>query len=183
MARLNVVGMDPSSRNWGIAAGNIITETNVLTVAQLACTRQVEAKGKQVRQSSQDLAVAKLLAEGALPYKGANVAFAEIPQGSQNSRASLCSGICIGILGAFRALGWQFIEVSPTEVKMASVGKKTATKAEMIEWAMATFPNAPWPMHNGKINAGLAEHMADACAAIVAGIRTDQYLQLVAMLR
>lgn len=183
MARLNVLGMDPSMNNWGIAAGNLITETSQLTIAHLACTRIAEAKGKQVRQNSHDLRTAQGLTEGVLPFKKAHIVFAEIPQGSQSSRGSLGAGMCIGVLGALRALGCQFIEVTPTEVKMASVGKKTATKAEMIEWAMATFPNAPWPLHHGKINAGMAEHMADACAAIVAGLRTNEYQQIAAIMR
>ena len=184
MARLNVLGGDPSLRNWGIAAGNYDTETKELNISVLRVTRSEVPTGKQVRQNSKDLIVAQQLYEGMQPFLGrVNVMFMEVPQGSQSARASLASGVCIGVLGSLRANDCSFIEVTPNEVKLATVGSKTASKAEMIAWAMATFPNAPWPYHNGKINAGLAEHMADACAAIVAGIRTNEFKQLAAMLR
>lgn len=184
MARLNVVGADPSLRNWGIAAGNVITETNELSVSRLDVIRADVPTGKQVRQNSKDLLTSQQLYEGMKPYlPGVNVMFVEVPVGSQSARAMASYGVCVGVLGSIRANGHTFIEVTPTEVKLATVGSKTASKGAMIEWAMARFPNAPWPYHNGKINAGLAEHMADACAAIVAGLATNEFKQLAAILR
>jgi hypothetical protein len=47
----------------------------------------------------------------------------------------------------------------------------------MIAWAMAKHARAPWPYHNGELNAGKAEHMADACAAIHAGISSKPFQQ------
>lgn len=184
MARLNVVGLDPSLRNWGIAAGNVDTQTNVLSLAALKVLRADVPTGKQVRQNSKDLATSQQLYAGMSPFlPGVNVMFVEVPVGSQSARSMASYGICVGVLGALRANGHTFIEVTPSEVKLATVGVKTASKEAMIEWAMATFPNAPWPYHNGKINAGMAEHMADACAAIVAGLATNEYKQLAAILR
>lgn len=184
MARLNVVGADPSLRNWGIAAGNLDTETNELTISVLRVTRADVPTGKQVRQNTKDLLVAQQLYAGMQPFlAGVNVMFVEVPVGSQSARAMASYGVCAGVLGSLRANGHTFIEVTPNEVKLATVGKKTASKEEMIAWAMAKFPNAPWPFHHGKINAGLAEHMADACAAIVAGIATNEFKSLAAILR
>jgi hypothetical protein len=183
MASLSVAGMDPSSRNWGIAGGTVCTVTGKLTIKSLRVVRSIETKGKQVRQSSSDLSMAKQLYEGVLPYMKARVICAEIPVGSQSSRASLCSGVCIGILGSLRNTS-QFIEVSPTELKVASHGSKTATKKQMIAWAMKAHPEAPWPRKsNGEVLLGDAEHMADAVAAIYAGLATDQYKQLVQFLQ
>lgn len=184
MARLNVVGADPSLRNWGIAAGNYDTETKVLNIPVLRVTRADVPTGKQVRQNSKDLLVAQQLYAGMEPFlAGVNVMFVEVPVGSQSARAMASYGVCVGVLGALRANDHTFIEVTPTEVKMATVGKKTASKEEMIAWALAAFPNAPWPFHHGRLNAGLAEHMADACAAIVAGLATNEFKQLAAILR
>lgn len=184
MARLNVVGADPSLRNWGIAAGKYDTLTGELNIPVLRVVRADVPTGKQVRQNSKDLLVAQQLYEGMSPFlPGVNVMFVEVPVGSQSARAMASYGVCVGVLGALRANGHAFIEVTPTEVKMATVGKKTATKEEMISWAMEKFPNAPWPYHQGKLNAGMAEHMADACAAIVAGVATNEFKQLSAMLR
>lgn len=57
---------------------------------------------------------------------------------------------------------------------MATVGSKTASKQEMIEWAMHHHPEANWPMKTRNkalsVITGSAEHMADAIAAIHAGL-------------
>lgn len=182
MAQLNILGLDPSLRNWGLAAGKLDTVTNAVDIRRLDVFRIPEPTGKQIRQNTQDLHVARGLMESVHPYmKAASVCFAEVPVGSQSARAMVSYGVCVGILGANQAMGCAFIEVTPLEVKMASVGKKTASKMEMIEWAMVKHPDAPWPFHNGKLNVGLAEHMADACAAIEAGLKTAIYQQLAAM--
>lgn len=179
MARLSVAGHDPSSRNWGIAGGTIDTDTSVVTIKTLRVVRADPLEGKQVRQNSQDLRTANQLYEGVAPFMAASLNFAEIPQGSKSARASLCSGICIGVLGGLRAKS-QFFEVTPNEVKLATVGDRKATKKQMIEWAVNKHPEAPWPRKtNGEILLGDAEHMADALAAIYAGLETDQYKQLI----
>ena len=95
-------------------------------------------------------------------------------------------GVCIGVLGALRAQSKAFFEVSALEVKMASVGKKTATKREMIQWAHDLYPKANWPFYKkgGQefIVEGKAEHMADAIATVHAGIVTPSYQQLALLL-
>lgn len=103
------------------------------------------------------------------------------------SRAMASYGICVGVLGAIRASAVPFIEVSAAEVKLGSVGKKTATKQEMIQWATNNHPEAPWPTYkeHGKdlISEAKAEHMADAIASIYAGRETNQFQQLVQFLK
>lgn len=179
MARLSVAGHDPSSRNWGIAGGTIDTDTGKLSIKTLRVVRAEPLEGKQVRQNSQDLRTANQLFEGVTPFMAASLTFAEIPVGSQSARASLCSGICIGVLGSLRANS-QFVEVTPNEVKLASVGDRKATKKQMIAWAVQKHPEAPWPRKsNGEILLGDAEHMADAVGAIYAGLRTEIYKQII----
>jgi Holliday junction resolvasome RuvABC endonuclease subunit len=92
-------------------------------------------------------------------------------------------GICVGVLGALRASGIPFFEVTPTEVKLAGAGHKTATKEEMIAWAMAKHPEANWPMHQGKVSAAKAEHQADAVAAIYAGVASNPFRQMLSLTR
>lgn len=188
MALLKVVGLDPSLRNWGIAAGTLDTDTGKLTIRTVQVIQTSEPKGKQVRQNSADLGTAKQLMEGVAPFLAqANIIFVEVPVGSQSARAMASYGICVGVLGAIRAHGTPFFEVTPIEVKKSTVGSKTATKEEMINWAMAAHPEAPWPMRNVKgvptVIAGSAEHMADATAAIHAGLAGNEYKQLAAMTR
>lgn len=184
-----VVGFDPSLRNWGIAQGIIVPEPSPsLHIVHLDVINPVLPKGKQVRQNSLDLESAKQLTEGALAAaKDAKAIFVEVPVGSQSARAMASYGICVGVLGALRATGIPFFEVTPTEVKMASFGNKTATKAQMISWAVKQHPEGNWPTYLEKgvihISDAKAEHMADAIAAIYAGVRCNTFQQFLPLLK
>lgn len=180
---LKVVGLDPSLRNWGLAVGTYDTETKQLLIQRLDVLNPVLPTGKQVRQNSLDLEAAHQLYKGAAAaVEDAHAVFVEVPVGSQSARAMASYGICVGVLGAVRAEGTAFFEVTPTEVKLAGFGKKTATKQEMIQWAMDKHPEAPWPMykHNGKamVSEAKAEHQADAVAAIYAGLSCNSFQQM-----
>ena len=187
MPEANVVGLDPSLRNWGIALGTYNAERRVVSVSQVEIVQPVLPKGKTIRQSSKDLEASFQLMEGILPHiKNANAIFVEVPVGSQNARSMASYGVCIGILGAIRALGIPFFEVTPTEVKLAAVGKKTATKGDMIHWAADLYPTINWPKTKVKgierITAAKAEHMADAIGAIHAGMQTPEFQQAIRFL-
>lgn len=180
--KFNVVGFDPSLRNWGVSKGILDFDAKELTIRELAVLNPELPTGKQVRQNSCDLEAAFQLCTGALAHaKGAQAIFVEIPSGTQSARGMASYGICVGILGALRATGIPFFEVTPTEVKMASHGSKTATKLEMIEWAMKQHPEAPWPMYSQhgimQVSQAKAEHMADALAAIYAGVKGNSFKQ------
>jgi Holliday junction resolvasome RuvABC endonuclease subunit len=185
--KLNVVGQDPSLRHWGIAQGVYDTVTRILTIQNVSVTEPVLVKTKQVRQNSLDLEAAKQLCEGALAAaKTAQVTFVEVPVGSQTARAMASYGICVGVLGALRATGIPIFEVSPTEVKQAGAGKATASKSEMIDWAIAKHPEANWPRYKQKgdvlVCNAKAEHQADAIAAIYAGLASNSFKQLLPLL-
>jgi Holliday junction resolvasome RuvABC endonuclease subunit len=169
--------------NWGIASGTYCRDTGEIQIINLDVTCPVLPKGKQVRQNSKDLEAANQLAKGAwAAIKDAKAIFVEVPVGSQSARAMASYGICVGILGSLRANGIPFFEVTPTEVKLAATNKKNATKRQMIDWAMQAHPDAPWPRYkkNGEIlvTESKAEHMADAIAAIYAGVSTQMFQQL-----
>lgn len=184
---LRVAGFDPSLRNWGVALGTYDTVSQELKIKTVEVIQPVLPTGKQVRQNSLDLESSMQLCSGALAFaKEAQAIFVEVPVGSQSARAMASYGICIGVLGALRATGIPFFEVTPTEVKMATVGKKTASKVEMIEWATTEQPGANWPYYMEKgqqlLSQAKAEHMADAIGAIVAGLKTNPFQQAVPLL-
>lgn len=175
--------MDPSLRNWGLAAGSYNLEAKELKIVSLAVTCPELSKGKQVRQNSLDLESAFQLYQRAVALaEGAHAVFVEVPIGSQSARAMASYGICVGVLGALRANGIPFFEVTPSEVKLAGPGDKTASKKAMIEWAMAKHPEADWPTYkqNGinLVSEAKAEHQADAVGAIYAGICCNAFQQL-----
>jgi len=180
---IKVLGCDPSLRNWGLALGTYHVGTQRLTIDRISVTNPELSKNKQVRQNSLDLEAAYQLYNGVLDFVDkVNAVFVEVPVGSQSARAMASYGICIGVLGALRANGIPFFEVTPTEVKLAGAGKKTASKQDMIQWATAKHPEANWPTYKEHgsilISEAKAEHQADAIAAIYAGISCNAFKQM-----
>ena len=187
--KIPVVGFDPSLKNWGIAEAILDLDSGVLSTPVLSVIQPRDGTGKkQVRKNSLDLERAEQLASGAFAAaEKAKVIFVEVPVGSQSARAMASYGICLGILSSLRTKGMEIIEVSPDENKMVFTGSKTATKELMIATATETYPDANWPteMEKGKrrIIVSKAEHMADAVAAIHAGVQTPMFQNLMRLFK
>ena len=187
--QIRVVGMDPSMSNWGFAIATFDLDTNkVVQVEKVGVIKPVLPTGKQVRQNSKDLVASEQLSSKAMEaVSQAKAVFVEVPVGSQSARAMASYGICVGILGAMRAAGTPFFEVTPTEVKVQATGKATATKQDMIDWATKQHPEANWPTYTrgGQIHvtADKAEHMADAVGALYAGLHGSQFKQLLPLMK
>ena len=125
-----------------------------------------------------DLNVAEQLAKAVLATaRSAKVIFVEVPVGSQSARAMASYGVCVGILGSLRAEELQLIEVTASEVKRTFTGDKNASKHVMIDQAVAMYPLANFPRQRGRIVVK-AEHVADAIAAIHAGVNTPMFQNL-----
>ncbi|WP_152881158.1 hypothetical protein [Duganella sp. FT27W] len=189
--KMKICGMDPSLQNFGIAFATLDLDTLTFVVDRFELAKTAPEKDKKVRKvvrkNSEDLERAKILHGAAMgAVKGIWLAFVEVPVGSQSSRAMASYGVCIGVLAAV-GQAVPMVQVTPTEVKLAGAGVKTATKEEMIEAMMAKYPNAPWPMQKkaGVMVpiASVCEHLADAVAAIEAGMATDEFRQTIAMYR
>jgi hypothetical protein len=173
-------------KNWGIAYSTYCTVEKRIHINSLDVIQPVLPTGKQVRRNSKDLAAAEQLAEKAYrATKGAQVIFVEVPSGSQSARASAGYGMCVGVLATLRMGGVNFFELTPTEVKLAGAGIKTASKKQMIAWGREAHPEAVWPTYtkNGEvlITESKAEHMADAIATIHAGVQLDSFRQFIQM--
>jgi Holliday junction resolvasome RuvABC endonuclease subunit len=181
---IKVVGFDPSLRHWGIAAGTYDLVTKEVVVENLDIIEPEFVISKQVRQNSLDIQASNVLfTKAALYLKEADSAFIEVPVGSQNARAMASYGVCIGVIGSLEMSYKPMIQLSPLEVKMASVGIKTATKDQMIQWAMSKHPHVNWPKKRNAVVKSTAEHMADAVAAIYAGVISTPFLQTVNLMR
>lgn len=184
--KMNIVGIDPSLRNFGIVNAILDTDTMQfeITSMKLVESESNSKKEKVVRKNSDDLRRARLLHEGFVEAcQGASFAFVEVPVGSQSARAMASYGICVGVLASCPIA---MVQVTPSEVKMAGVGYKTATKEEMIEAAVNAYPSAKWLMRKLKDELVLMndnEHLADAVFAIEAGLKTDQFKSAIAMFK
>lgn len=187
MPSIKLVGMDPSLRNWGLAIASYCLDSQRLTIDHLDLLTPELPTGKQVRQNSSDIESAVQLYRGATnATTGATATFVEIPVGSQSARAMASYALCVGVLGSMRASEIPFFELTPKEIKLAGAGKATATKQEMIAWAMSRHPEANWPTYSKKgkvlVTESKAEHMADAIAAIHAGLASNQFKQLLSFM-
>ena len=179
MSSIRVLGMDPSLRNWGLAVAYLDLDTGVLTTPEISVVQPSDLVGKQVRNNSNDLHLAMQLADGIWSEATrAQVIFVEVPHGSQSARAMASYGIVIGILGSLRSTGTPFIEVTAGDNKLIFTSKKNAPKELMISTARELYPDSNWPVHKNGSPLAKCEHMADAIAAIHAGVRTPAFQNL-----
>lgn len=182
--KIKIAGLDGSKSNFGIALMTMDVETLELEVADLVLVKTEKSKEKQVRKSSDNLERAQEIATTLRQSLGDCISvFGEVPSGGQSYDAVLGFGIVIGL---YASIPLPFIEVSPSETKKAAVGTRTASKEEIIEWAMQKFPTAPWRLRKLKgemIPTNDNEHLADAVAIVHAGIRTPAFQQTLAILK
>ncbi|WP_316207499.1 hypothetical protein [Bradyrhizobium sp. SZCCHNR3118] len=194
MGSILVAGLDPAFANFGIARMRLDLDTLELSAERIRTliTRPLDkAARKVIRKNSDDLRRAKELHEGFNEMiDGCVVAFGEIPSGQQHARSALGFGVALGVLASCPV---PIIEVQPSETKVASVGNAKAEKPEIIAWAAARYPQLPWELYGGDVvyrgkrtrSAGELhennEHAADAIAVVHAGIKTEQFKQLLAL--
>lgn len=178
---ISVAGHDPSLTHWGTAIGQLCLVAGTLTDVKVDMAITAKGKDKQVRTNSDDLRRCQDLASHAFGVaEQVKVSFAECPVGSQSASAMKSCGVSHGIVGSLRAKGHIVIEVQAKASKKALTGNPNATKAEMIEAAMRLYPDAGWKYHRGKLTSD-NEHMADAIAAIHAGVLTPEFEQLMTL--
>ena len=183
MAIIKCAGLDGSLRNFGITKMLYDTDTGRLGIYDMLLIETQKSQEKKVRKSSDTYERARELALGCQTYiKDCDVIFAEIPSGGKSYDAVLGFGIVIGV---YAGLQQALIEVSPIETKKATVGSRTASKEEMINWATAAYPNAKWlTVKRGGVMVPVNknEHLADAAAIVHAGIQTPAFRQAAAIL-
>lgn len=193
--KINIVGQDPSFRNWGLVAASVdifdfSIEIKDMFVSQESKESKQDRNRKKVRQANQDLDRARRLHKEVTEFIGdhnAKFSMIELPHGGEGLRSMKTNGMCVGIISSLQTAGHRTITISERENKMHSLGKASATKDEMIEWAMNRYPNAPWKMRNlkGQLVGVKAfnEHVADAVSALEAGIYHDDFVNAVEVAR
>jgi hypothetical protein len=196
LALLKIGGCDPSLTHTGLAKATFDLETGDWSVEKVSLVITDSQAGKTVRKNSDDLRRAQLIGTELHAFAAdCDVLFAEIPTGSQSARAMFAFGAVIGILGTLTTTpGFRpsFMQLLPREVKLAVPGGSASTsKEEIVDWAATNWPNAGWTTHAkgkfpvagvGKLTAD-CEHMGDACAIINAGVRTQEFRNLLTAFR
>lgn len=178
MKKFKFIAIDSSLANTGIALGEI-DENKKIQVQAIGLNETTKSKNKQIRASSDTITRGRMthtfihsLLESVQP----DFIFVETPSGSQSSAGMKSYGMTCQLIAG---LNPKPIEVTPDEVKKASVGKKTASKKEMMDWAYNLFPDLEWDINKstGQLK-NKNEHMADAVAIVYAGIKTDDFVRV-----
>ena len=176
MNSIVIAGLDPALSNLGMSKGCLDLDTGILSDIQIELIQTASVKSKQIRKNSDDLERARVLYKAMQEFlKGVDIVCVEIPVGSQSARAMCSYGVCIALLASIQI---PLVQVTPTEVKLATGLSKTASKAQMIEWAVKQYPSLLWLKRTTKGTSALVsknEHIADSLAAIYAGVNTDQF--------
>lgn len=184
--KIKIVGFAPSMSNWGICKATLDVATLTWTVDDLILVETESESKKGVIKQSDDLRRAKIVQEGMIEAcSDASFAISEIPfcNPAGYAGANFNSGLVTGVLASCPI---PLIQVFPSEVKQKATGIRSATKGEMIEWAMNRFPDAPWRMRTLKgkrVPTAANEHLADAVASINAGLDSTQLQQALAIYR
>ena len=176
--KIPVAGFDPSLTHWGVAEGTLCLDTGILDNVRLQTAETSKTKVKNVRVNSDDMERSTELAKLAVQVaQRSKVVFVEVPVGSQSANGMKSYGVVLGILGAIQALGLPMIIVGAIDSKRIFTGNKNATKRLMIDTAFSLYPEANWRVRKG-IPQENEEHVADAIAAIHAGVQTPVFQQL-----
>jgi Holliday junction resolvasome RuvABC endonuclease subunit len=179
---MKFVSIDSSLANTGVAVGTIgPTSSPTITIKSISLTETVKSKNKQIRASSDAIARCRQTHEFVseiINRERPGVVFIETPSGSQSSSGMTSYGATCMLIASLTPPP---IEVTPNEVKMGSVGKKTASKKEMIDWAHGLYPNIQWDKNKDGSLKNKNEHMADAIAIAHAAVKTDVFKRIQTM--
>jgi Holliday junction resolvasome RuvABC endonuclease subunit len=169
---MKIVSIDPSLRNTALVYSELTD--GVVKVIDSVTIETEKSKLKQVRASSDLIHRCDVLHRHVnkfLEKHSPEIIFVETPSGSQSASGMKNYGVSCYMIATLTP---RAIEVTPTEVKKATVGTKTASKHEMIAWAFEKHPEAPWTLRND-FPLAKQEHMADAIAIIYAGMVTPAF--------
>lgn len=187
VGKLKLLGVDAAFSNTGLVVAEFDIHTNQMQVLDmiLVTTEADKANKKTVRKNSDDLRragqIIRTLDEVLMQYNP-QFAIVEVPSGTQSARSSWALGIAVGCIAHLESKV-PIVQVSPMEVKNV-VSTKHPDKSHMIAWAVDRYPDAPWPRKaGGGVTVTKAEHLADAVAALHAGVQTNQFQSFISMMR
>lgn len=179
---VKVLGVDCSLNNLGCCVCEVDDKLN-MKVLSTKLFENSNTESDRALRSFQDLEKAKRFANYLKYMIGENdidIVVGEVPCGSQSSRACTSAGVVTGLLGSVASF-CDFVGVTPIQAKKASVGSKTATKEEVIEWVKNTFPEVKIPLQTrgGKVHiVKKFEHEADSIAIVNSALQTSEFQEL-----
>ncbi len=175
MAVIKIGGLDPSLTSFGMAKGLLDLKTGDFEPTGWDIVRTAKGKSGKKYVNEDDYQRAIALVEGSHKFLAdCDVLAVELPSSGSKSAAGMKSNaICTAVLASLHIanrLRPVFI-IRAQDAKEIVTGDRNATKAKMIAWMREEFSDEidlPKP-------ACVAEHIADAFAAIYAGVQTDAF--------
>jgi len=162
------VAIDPSLSNTCLTAFDVSGD-RIIVIASVTISTE-KNPNKKIRASSDLIERCVDLYRGSKQFVERyvpDIIFAETPSGSQSASGMKNYGVSCFLLAS---LPDRCLEVTPQEVKLASVGRKNA--------AYEKHPEAPWLIRNG-FPLMKQEHMADSIGVMYAGMRTKEFEWLI----
>lgn len=169
---MKILGIDPSLSNFGFALMNYAGGILSLSYTGLSETTPKDKKDKSIRQNAWDMdrCVAHHLALDDFLAFTPDYVVVELPVGSQSARAMASYGAVLGVIARLKAAGYPVLIVTPKQVKEVATGNAEASKKDMIHWAVGKFGTEKLLKSRAGVVLNKNEHIADAIAAVFAGI-------------
>lgn len=156
------ISIDPGFASTGYAVWGLSKISSDLIGFGVIKTEK--SQRKTTRVSDDDASRCCDIAEGLhdlIKKYNPDVALMELPiSGAKSATALKCMSMASACaIAAFKVLEIPVEFAAPQEVKLAAIGKRSATKGEMIAWAKEIYPHDDYPKA-----AATMEHIADAIA-------------------
>lgn len=170
--KVNILGLDPSLRNWGWVKGIYDTDTQSLYFYDCGVILTKPDTSK-IKQSLKDKNTATTLYSSLLGLiQETDIICAELPHGSQSSRAMVSYAVCVAIIGCIQHSFKNIVEVSALDVKKI-VGNRDTSKQEIISWVRDKHPELKLPKTSKD------EHICDAVVAIYASLNQPKFESII----
>lgn len=177
---LKFVSVDPSLAHTALVFGVIKNDNLILEKYHQIDTEK--SKEKTIRSSSDLVERCRTIFTNSQDWiKGfkPDVVLVEVPSGAQSYSGALSFAVTCYTIATILPTP---IQVTPTEVKKLTVGTKTASKQEIINYVHKKYPGFLKTDKNGNPYKNM-EHVADAVCIAEAGLKTSQFLQIKNLLK
>lgn len=145
-----------ASMGWAVMDGGKVVDCGTIKTekSKVKTARVSDDRAWRCAQIAQ--ALNKIIDENEV-----NAVIGEMPSGSQNAVACNMLGLAMGVVvGVVESKRLPAEWIAPTDSKKAAVGKRAASKEEMMDWCRKEHPYFEFP----KVKS-VFEHIADAVAA------------------
>jgi len=169
-----VIGIDTGFANTGLVAAEN-NDTCYKVRGWYMCKTEKESKKRNIFVASDDVRrvqeSVRAVKEFVRQHNPKAVAIELPTAGAKGARAHRDMGVATGSIATIvELLSLPAVFVTPTDVKVAVTGKKSASKDVIMETIRSIYTDVEWPKTKGKF-----EHVADAMGALMAAQHSELF--------